>query len=114
MEEEKAQTSDATGHIPIGSKNTTHVGSENTTHVLREVNIKGILEGSPGFKPADLTFDDEKIWNEEYSNLSSEKKMLLETQEQTKLIRRISKNVLFYFWLTIISFLLYIMVFVLV
>jgi len=72
-------------------------------------NIK--LEESPGLTPP-LKFDleDQEIWNEEYNKLSSEKKILLETQEQTRLIRRISKNVLFFFWLTIISLVLYLIV----
>jgi hypothetical protein len=72
-------------------------------------NIK--LEESPGLTPP-LKFDleDQEIWNEEYNKLSSEKKTLLETQEQTRLIRRISKNVLFFFWLTIISLVLYLIV----
>ena len=43
---------------------------------------------------------------EEYTKLSYEEKILLETQQQTRFTRRISNNVLFLFWLTIISYLI--------
>ena len=79
---------------------------------VKEINIK--IEESPGLKPVDLTFEDQKIWKEQYSDLSSERKILLETQEQTRLIRRISNNVLFYFWVTIISIILYLILVILV
>ena len=47
-------------------------------------------------------------------NLQLQNEILFEQQqEQTKLIKRISNNVLFYFWLTIISFVLSITVFIL-
>tara|TARA_B110000459_G_scaffold156335_1_gene171011 strand:- start:327 stop:596 length:270 start_codon:yes stop_codon:yes gene_type:complete len=68
------------------------------------------LEESPGLKPKDVDHSDKWKWNKKYMDLSYEKKILFETQEQTRLIRRISNNVLFYFWLTIISFILYIIV----
>ena len=95
------------------------------TQDLKNKVVEEGLKGSSGFKPVNLIFPGQKIWEEEYSNLSSERKILLETQEQTKLIRRIlsetqeqtilirqiSNNVLFYFCLTIISFALSITVF---
>jgi len=76
-----------------------------TTSEPRKESIN--IEELPGLKPKDI--DPGKIgeWNEKYMNLSYEKKILFETQEQTRLIRRISNNVLFYFWLTIISLTLY-------
>ena len=98
MTDKKTPTSDLPGYVPSGGKNTT---SES-----RESSIK-IVE-SPGLKPKDISFDDKKIWEKKYMNLSSDDKILLETQEQTRLIRRISNNILFYFWLTIISLFLYI------
>tara|TARA_B110000483_G_scaffold118426_1_gene143067 strand:+ start:956 stop:1225 length:270 start_codon:yes stop_codon:yes gene_type:complete len=71
-------------------------------------NVK--LEESPGLKPKDVDHSDKWKWHKKYMDLSYEKKILFETQEQTRLIRKISNNVLFYFWLTIISFILYIIV----
>ena len=70
------------------------------TIIVKE-NVK--LEESPGLKPKDVNHSDKWKWNKKYMDLSYEKKILFETQEQTRLIRRISNNVLFYFWLTIIG-----------
>ena len=44
-----------------------------------------------------------KAWEEQYKNLSREDKILLETQEQTRQLTRISNNVAFFFWLTVLS-----------
>ena len=77
---------------------------DGTIIVKEKENVK--LEESPGLKPKNLSLEGQNIWNDKYSNLSSERKILLETQEQTRLIRRISNNVLFYFWLIIISIIL--------
>jgi len=74
---------------------------ENTTSETKEK--KFTFKGSPGVTPKNLKSKDIKIWNEEYNRLSSEEKTLLEIQVQTKLIRRVSNNVIFYFWLSIIS-----------
>jgi len=46
---------------------------------------------------------DLKAWEEQYNNLSREDKILLETQEQTRQLTRISNNVAFFFWLTVLS-----------
>jgi len=54
---------------------------------------------------------EKKIFDDNYLKLSHDRKILLETQEQTRLIRRISNNILFYFWLTIISLISYILIF---
>ena len=72
-----------------------------TTSEPRKESIN--IEELPGLKPKDIDHDKKGEWNEKYMNLSYEKKILFETQEQTRLIRRISNNVLFYFWVTIIS-----------
>ena len=65
------------------------------------------IEEWPGLDPRKQTGDFYEDWLNSYSHLSNDKKMLLETQEQTRLIRRISNNVLFFFWLTIISTAIY-------
>ena len=49
-----------------------------------------------------------KIFDDNYLKLSHDRKILLETQEQTRLIRKISNNILFFFCLTIISLVSYI------
>jgi hypothetical protein len=70
-----------------------------------EKNIE--IEGWPGFYPENRVDYYYEGWLKIYSHLSNDKKMLLETQEQTRQIRRISNNVLFFFWLTIISMAIY-------
>ena len=84
--------------------------SKDGTIIVKE-NVK--LEESPGLKPKDIDRSDRWKWDKKYMNLSYEKKILFETQEQTRLIRRISNNVLFYFWLTIIGIILSLIVFLL-
>ena len=98
MTDKKTPTSDLPGYVPTGGKNTTSESRENSIKIVE----------SPGVKPKDISFDDKKIWEKKYMDLSSDEKILLETQEQTRLIRRISNNVLFFFWLTIIGLFLYI------
>jgi len=100
MEEKKVSTSNLPGYTPTGDKNTT---SEPRNDVEN-------IEELPGLKPKDIDRSDRWKWDKKYMNLSYEKKILFETQEQTRLIRRISNNVLFYFWLTIISLTLYLIV----
>jgi hypothetical protein len=76
---------------------------------MEKENVK--IEETPGVRhPGNLNFEDQDGWYEEYNKLSSEKKILLETQEQTRLIQRISKNVLFWFWLTIIGLIGYVII----
>ena len=59
------------------------------------------IDYNPGARPnKKLSFEDKQDWNEIYKVLSREDKNLLETQEQTRLLRRISNNFIFYFWLT--------------
>ena len=65
---------------------------------------------TPGVSPKDLEFDELEEWTEKYDQLSSEEKILIETQEQTRMIKRISNNVLFFFWLTILSLGVYVII----
>jgi|GEM_PF-1756477 hypothetical protein len=58
---------------------------------------------NPGIKHDFENKKDLKAWEEQYNNLSREDKILLETQEQTKQLTRISNNVAFFFWLTVLS-----------
>jgi hypothetical protein len=46
---------------------------------------------------------DLKVWEDEYNNLSREDKILVETQEQTRQLTRISNNVAFFFWWLILG-----------
>ncbi len=57
----------------------------------------------PGIKHDFENKKDLKAWEEQYKNLSREDKILLETQEQTRQLTRISNNVAFFFWLTVLS-----------
>ena len=57
----------------------------------------------PGIKHDFENKKDLKVWEEQYNNLSREDKILLETQEQTRQLTRISNNVAFFFWLTVLS-----------
>lgn len=57
----------------------------------------------PGIKPDFENKKEHEAWNEKYNSLSREDKILLETQEQTRLLTRISNNVAFFFWLTVLS-----------
>ena len=57
----------------------------------------------PGIKPDFENKKEHEAWNEKYNSLSIEDKILLETQEQTRLLTRISNNVAFFFWLTVLS-----------
>lgn len=57
----------------------------------------------PGIKYDFENKKDLKAWEEQYNNLSREDKILLETQEQTRQLTRISNNVAFFFWLTVLS-----------
>ena len=57
----------------------------------------------PGIKPDFENKKEHEAWNEKYNSLSREDKLLLETQEQTRLLTRISNNVAFFFWLTVLS-----------
>jgi ActR/RegA family two-component response regulator len=67
----------------------------------------------PGAKPEKkLSNIDKKDWQEIYRVLSNDDKMILETQEQTRLIRRILNNILFYFWITIICLISYLLNFI--
>ena len=68
------------------------------------------IEESPGLDPGSLSDYHLEAWWNSYSRLSNDKKMLFETQEQTRQIRRISNNVLFFFWLTFISMAIYLIV----
>ena len=61
------------------------------------------IEFKSGIKPDLINKEDIKIWDEKYNELSREDKILLETQEQTRLLRRSSNNMAFFFWLFIIS-----------
>lgn len=65
----------------------------------------------PGIKHDFENKKDLKAWEEQYNNLSREDKVLLETQEQTRQLTRISNNVAFFFWLTVLSVGLSIIVF---
>ena len=56
-----------------------------------------------GIKPDFENKKDHEAWNEKYNSLSREDKLLLETQEQTRLLTRLSNNVAFFFWLTVLS-----------
>ena len=51
-----------------------------------------------GIKPDFENKKDHEAWNEKYNSLSTEDKILLETQEQTRLARRTSNNMAFFFW----------------
>lgn len=89
-----------------------------TKQDLKNEAVEDGLKGSSGFKAVGITFPDQPIWEEQYSKLSDEKKILLETQEQTKLTirilsetkeqtkltQKISNNIQFFLWLTIIGF----------
>ena len=57
----------------------------------------------PGIQPGFDNKKDHEAWNEKYNSLSREDKILLETQEQTRLLTRISTNVAFFVWLTVFS-----------
>ena len=57
----------------------------------------------PGIKHDFENKKDLKAWEEQYNNLSREDKILLETQEQTRQLTRIYNNVAFFFWLTVLS-----------
>ena len=57
----------------------------------------------PGIKPDFENKKEHEAWNEKYNSLSREDKILLETQEQTRLLTRISNNMAFFFWLTVLS-----------
>ena len=57
----------------------------------------------PGIKPDFETKKELKVWEEKYNKLSREDKILLETQEQTRLLKRTSNNVAFFFWLMVLS-----------
>tara|TARA_Y100001978_G_C23688679_1_gene433404 strand:+ start:2053 stop:2292 length:240 start_codon:yes stop_codon:yes gene_type:complete len=61
------------------------------------------IEFKSGIKPDLINKEDIKMWDEKYNELSREDKILLETQEQTRLLRRSSNNMAFLFWLFIIS-----------
>ena len=45
---------------------------------------------------------------EDYNQLTINEKILIESQEQTRKINKIYNNIKFYFWLTMISIVLYI------
>ena len=45
---------------------------------------------------------------EDYNQLTVNEKILIESQEQTRKINKIYDNIKFYFWLTMISIVLYI------
>jgi|TARA_B110000091_G_C13358429_1_gene287234 diaminopimelate decarboxylase len=70
-----------------------------------------LIKFKAGAKPEKkLSNADKKDWQEIYRVLSKDDKMILESQEQTRLIRRISNNILFYFWLTIICLISYLLI----
>jgi hypothetical protein len=64
---------------------------------------KSDIEFKSGIKPDLINKEDVQSWDEKYNELSREDKILLETQEQTRLARRTSNNMAFFFWLFIIS-----------
>ena len=64
---------------------------------------KKTITFKPGIKHDFENKKDLKAWEEQYKNLSREDKILLETQEQTRQLTRISNNVAFFFWLTVLS-----------
>ena len=64
---------------------------------------KSGIEFKSGIKPDLINKEDVQSWDEKYNELSREDKILLETQEQTRLARRTSNNMAFFFWLFIIS-----------
>tara|TARA_B110000211_G_scaffold173300_1_gene195766 strand:- start:246 stop:515 length:270 start_codon:yes stop_codon:yes gene_type:complete len=47
---------------------------------------------------------------EDYNQLTINEKILIESQEQTRKINKIYNNIKFYFWLTMISIVLYILI----
>ena len=47
---------------------------------------------------------------ENYNQLTINEKILIESQEQTRKINKIYDNIKFYFWLTMISIVLYILI----
>lgn len=57
----------------------------------------------PGVKHDFENKKDLKVWEDEYNNLSREDKILVETQEQTRQLTRISNNVAFFFWWLILG-----------
>ena len=75
----------------------------------KQKTIKNVEDSfNPGFQPKVIDKYDRFVWNDEYKKLTLDKKILLETQEQTRLIQRISKNILFWFWLTILGLIGYV------
>ena len=71
------------------------------------------IEFKSGIKPDLINKEDIKSWDEKYNELSREDKILLETQEQTRLARKTSNNMAFFFWLFIISICLSVLYYVL-
>ena len=61
------------------------------------------IQFKSGIKPDLINKEDIKMWDKKYNELSREEKILLETQEQTRLVRRTSNNMAFFFWLFAIS-----------
>jgi hypothetical protein len=57
----------------------------------------------PGIKPDFETKKELNAWEEKYNKLSREDKILLETQEQTRLLKRTSNNLAFFFWWFVVS-----------
>jgi len=57
----------------------------------------------PGIKPDFETKKELNAWEEKYNKLSREDKILLETQEQTRLLNRTSNNLAFFFWWFVVS-----------
>ncbi len=64
---------------------------------------KSDIHFKSGIKPDLINKEDIKMWDEKYNELSREDKILLETQEQTRLARRTSNNMAFFFWLFAVS-----------
>lgn len=64
-----------------------------------------IDQSSPGFRPGDVDHDNLDKWHESYAQLSNKDKILLETQEQTRLIKSILSIARFFLWISILSIL---------
>lgn len=60
-----------------------------------------------GYKPVEMDTDQLEIWRDSYENSPINERILLETQEQTRLLLKMYKNILFFFWFTIACVIIY-------
>lgn len=62
-----------------------------------------------GYNPLEMDTDQLQIWRDSYEKSPINERILLETQEQTRLLSKINNNIRFFFWFTIASLIIYLL-----